>query len=77
MSDQERSGGGEGRIKAIVAAHAVLNTVSHILSVSTDLADARRQVESLQALVMDRAQEESVPDAMLREAGRDALMELL
>jgi hypothetical protein len=75
MSDHDTTGA--GRIQAIVAAHAVLNTVSHILSVSTDLADARRQVESLQALVMDRAQEESVPDAMLREAGRDALMELL
>jgi hypothetical protein len=65
------------RIQALVTAHAVLNTVSHILTVSTDLEDARRQVSQLQELVRDRAEDEQVPSAMLREGGREALMDLL
>jgi hypothetical protein len=65
------------RIQSLVTAHAVLHTVEHILTVSTDLDDARKQVRQLLALVQDKAQEEQVPSAMLRESGRDMLMELL
>jgi len=65
------------RFAGLTAAHAVLQTVRHILSVSTDLGDARRQVEQLLALVRAKAEEEQVPAAMLREEGRDALKALL
>lgn len=65
------------RIHALVTAHAVLRTVEHILTVSTDLEDARRQVRQLLELVRERATEEQVPAAMLREGGREALMDLL
>ena len=65
------------RIQSLVTAHAVLHTVEHILTVSTDLDDARQQVRQLLALVKDKAQEEQVPSAMLRESGREMLMELL
>ena len=34
----------ETRMASLLAAHAVLSTVEHILSVSTDVQDARRQV---------------------------------
>lgn len=64
-------------LQALVTAHAVLHTVEHILSVSTDLDDARRQVRQLLGLVQEKAQEQQVPAAMLRESGRDMLMELL
>lgn len=64
-------------LQALVTAHAVLHTVEHILSVSTDLDDARRQVRQLLGLVQEKAQEQKVPAAMLRESGRDMLMELL
>lgn len=64
-------------IQSLVTAHAVLHTVDHILRVSTDLADARAQVGQLIALVKAKAVEEQVPSAMLREGGRELLMELL
>ena len=64
-------------LQALVTAHAVLHTVEHILSVSTDLDDARRQVRQLLGLVQEKAREQQVPAAMLRESGRDMLMELL
>jgi hypothetical protein len=67
----------DARVQSLVTAHAVLQTVQHILAVSTDLEDARRQVGSLVALVRDKAEEQQVPAAMLREAGREMLMELL
>lgn len=67
----------DSKIESLVTAHAVLHTVAHILSVSTDLDDARRQVRQLQALVEEKAREEQVPAAMLREAGRELVMELL
>ncbi len=66
-----------GNVQALVTAHAVLSTVQHILSVSTDLDDARAQVRQLLLLVKEKAQEEQVPAAMLRESGRQSLMELL
>ena len=66
-----------GKIQSLLAAHAVLRTVEHILSVSTDLNDARRQVGQLLELVLDKAQDEQVPAQMLREGGRESLMELL
>jgi hypothetical protein len=65
------------KFEALVTAHAVLHTVEHILSVSTDVQDARRQVRQLLDLVKEKAREEQVPAAMLRESGRDALMDLL
>lgn len=64
-------------VNALVTAHAVLHTVDHILRVSTSLEDARRQIDRLLDLVQDKARERQVPAAMLREAGRDMLMELL
>ena len=67
----------DNRFDALVTAHAVLHTVEHILSVSTDVEDARRQVRQLLDLVKEKAREEQVPAAMLRESGRDALMDLL
>ena len=67
----------ETRMASLLAAHAVLSTVEHILSVSTDVQDARRQVRQLVELVRDKAQEEQVPAAMLREGGRELLLELL
>ena len=67
----------DSRIQSLVTAHAVLHTVAHILSVSTDLDDARRQVARLQELVKAKAGEEQVPAAMLREGGREMLMDLL
>jgi hypothetical protein len=66
-----------GRFQPLVTAHAVLQTVEHVLAVSTDLEDARRQVRHLLELVRQKAQEEQVPAAMLRESGHDALMDLL
>jgi hypothetical protein len=69
--------GGNDQIQALVTAHAVLHTVQHILSVSTDLQDAQRQVSQLLTLVREKASEEQIPSAMLRESGRDMLMELL
>ena len=68
---------GNDRLQSLVTAHAVLHTVQHILTVSTDLADARAQVSQLLNLVQAKAQEEQVPAAMLRESGREMLMELL
>jgi hypothetical protein len=65
------------RMASLLAAHAVLSTVQHILSVSTDMEDARRQVRQLMDLVRDKAEEEQVPAAMLREGGRELLLELL
>ena len=67
----------DGKIQSLITATAVLRTVDHILRVSTDLPDARRQVATLLSLVHDKAQEERIPDAMLRGAGRDSLMDLL
>jgi hypothetical protein len=64
-------------MRALTTAYAVLNTVRHVLSVSTDLEDARRQVEELLQLVRDKANEEQVPLQMLRDEGRDLLKELL
>ena len=64
-------------VQSIVIAHAVLSTVEHILTVSTDIADARMQVRQLLELVRDKAAEEQVPREMLREGGRELLMELL
>lgn len=64
-------------VGALVTAHAVLHTVDHILRVSTSLDDARQQVERLLDLVQDKAREQQIPAAMLREAGREMLMELL
>lgn len=64
-------------MQALVTAHAVLHTVEHILTVSTDLEDARRQVRQLLGLVKEKAHEEQIPAAMLRESGREMLMELL
>lgn len=71
---EERS---EANIQSLVTAHAVLHTVDHILRVSTSLEDARGQIARLLELVQDKAQEEQVPAAMLREAGREMLLELL
>jgi len=73
MSDRA----GEDRFQPLVTAYAVLQTVDHILRVSTSLEDARGQVARLLALVRDKADEEQVPAQMLREAGRERLMELL
>lgn len=67
----------DSSVSALVTAHAVLHTVDHILRVSTSLEDARQQVERLLDLVQDKAREQQIPAAMLREAGRDMLMELL
>lgn len=67
----------ESNIQSLVTAHAVLHTVDHILRVSTSLEDARGQIARLLELVQDKAQEEQVPAAMLREAGREMLLELL
>jgi hypothetical protein len=67
----------ESGMRALTTAYAVLGTVRHILSVSTDLEDARRQVEELLSLVRDKANEEQVPLQMLRDEGRDLLRELL
>lgn len=67
----------EDGVSALVTAHAVLHTIDHILRVSTNLEDARHQVEQLLELVRDKARERQIPAAMLREAGRDMLMELL
>ena len=69
--------GGNDQIQALVTAHAVLHTIQHILTVSTDLQDARRQVGQLLTLVQEKASEVQIPSAMLRESGRDMLMELL
>jgi hypothetical protein len=68
---------GNDQVQALVTAHAVLHTVQHILSVSTDLQDAGRQVGQLLSLVREKAIEEQIPAAMLREGGREMLMELL
>jgi hypothetical protein len=68
---------GTDRIQALVTAHAVLHTVQHILNVSTDLEDARVQIHNLLRMVRAKSEEEQVPAAMLRESGRDMLMELL
>ena len=65
------------RVQALVTAHAVLHTIEHILQVSTSLEDARQQVRQLVTLVKERATEEQVPAAMLREGGREVLMDLL
>jgi len=73
MSDQTS----DPRIASLLAAHAVLRTVEHILTVSTDVEDARAQVRRLLDLVLDKAREEQVPAAMLREGGRESLMDLL
>ncbi len=67
----------DARIQSLVTAHAVLHTVEHILRVSTDLDDARKQIGQLVELVRDRADEEKVPSAMLRESGRAMLIDLL
>jgi hypothetical protein len=65
------------KIQSLITATAVLRTVDHILRVSTDLPDARRQVAQLLELVQDKAREEQVPAAMLRDAGRESLLDLL
>jgi hypothetical protein len=64
-------------MRALATAYAVLESVRHVLSVSTDLADARKQVEEMVQLVRDKAQEEQVPIQMLMDEGRDLLKELL
>jgi hypothetical protein len=73
MPDQQP----ESDIRSLLTAHAVLHSVEHILTVSTDLEDARAQIHRLLELVRVRAREEQIPSAMLREAGRDALADLL
>lgn len=67
----------ESSVQTLITAHAVLHTVRHILTVSIDLEDARRQIERLQDLVREKAIEQQVPSAMLQEAGRELLIELL
>jgi len=67
----------ENGTRALATAYSVLESVRHILSVSTDLADARAQVEELSHLVRDKAQEEKIPLQMLMDEGRDLLKELL
>jgi hypothetical protein len=67
----------EDGMRALATAYAVLETVRHVLSVSTDLAEARRQLEELSQLVRDKAQEEQVPVQMLIDEGRDLLKALL
>ena len=64
-------------MRALSTAYAVLETVRHVLSVSTDLEDARRQVGELIQVVRDKAQEEQVPAQMLMDEGRTLLKELL
>lgn len=63
--------------EAILTAYAVLHSVEHILAVSTSVEDARQQVNQLLELVNAKAQEEQIPQAMLREAGREMLERLL
>lgn len=77
MTQPESDNSRSAQIQSLVTAHAVLHTVDHILRVSTDLADARGQVEQLIILVKAKANEEQVPSAMLREGGRELLMDLL
>jgi hypothetical protein len=67
----------ENGMRALATAYAVLESVRHVLSVSTDLAEARTQVEELIHLVRDKAQEEQIPIQMLMDEGRDLLKELL
>jgi hypothetical protein len=67
----------DDKIQSLITATAVLKTVDHILRVSTDLPDARRQVSQLLELVQDKAREEQIPAAMLRDVGRESLMDLL
>jgi hypothetical protein len=67
----------ENGMRALATAYSVLESVRHILTVSTDLADARAQVEELSHLVRDKAREEQVPLQMLMDEGRDLLKELL
>jgi hypothetical protein len=67
----------ENGVRALATAYSVLESVRHILSVSTDLADARKQIEELTHLVRDKAQEEQIPLQMLMDEGRDLLKELL
>jgi hypothetical protein len=67
----------ENGMRALATAYSVLESVRHILSVSTDLADARKQIEELTHLVRDKAQEEQIPLQMLMDEGRDLLKELL
>jgi hypothetical protein len=67
----------ENGTRALATAYSVLESVRHILSVSTDLADARKQIEELTHLVRDKAQEEQIPLQMLMDEGRDLLKELL
>lgn len=67
----------DNKIQSLITATAVLKTVEHILSVSTDLTDARRQIAQLRELVQEKAREEQIPSAMLRDAGRESLMDLL
>ena len=67
----------ENGTRALATAYSVLESVRHILTVSTDLADARVQVEELSHLVRDKAQEEQIPLQMLMDEGRDLLKELL
>jgi len=67
----------EDGMRALATAYAVLETVRHVLTVSTDLPDARRQLEELSQLVRDKAQEEQVPVQMLIDEGRDLLKALL
>jgi hypothetical protein len=67
----------EDGMRALATAYAVLETVRHVLNVSTDLPDARRQLEELSQLVRDKAQEEQVPVQMLIDEGRDLLKALL
>jgi hypothetical protein len=67
----------ENGMRALATAYAVLESVWHVLSVSTDLPEARTQVEELIHLVRDKAQEEQIPIQMLMDEGRDLLKELL
>jgi hypothetical protein len=67
----------ENGTRALATAYSVLESVRHILSVSTDLAVARKQIEELTHLVRDKAQEEQIPLQMLMDEGRDLLKELL
>ena len=67
----------ENGVRALATAYSVLESVRHILAVSTDLDDARKQIEELTHLVRDKAQEEQIPLQMLMDEGRDLLKELL
>ena len=61
----------EDATRALAAAYAALESVRHVLAVSTDLADARQQVEEMIHRVRDKAQGEQVPMQLLMDEGWD------